>query len=60
MKRRIVSVLIAASCFISLSACGNATQKETESANENESISVYIGGTIFEESMDPVKGFMMC
>lgn len=58
MKRRIVSVLIAVSCFISLSACGNATQGGTESANENESISVYIGGTIFEESMDPVKGFM--
>lgn len=29
-----------------------------EAANDAESINVYIGGSIFDSSMDPVKGFM--
>lgn len=28
------------------------------SDDANESINIYIGGTIFDESMDPIKGFM--
>ena len=41
-----------------------AVEKETVSASEeagddsSESINVYIGGSIFDSSMDPVKGFM--
>lgn len=34
------------------------TTDATGASEDVESINVYIGGTIFDESMDPVKGFM--
>ncbi|MDO4616224.1 MAG: ABC transporter substrate-binding protein [Lachnospiraceae bacterium] len=39
-------------------AAEETTEEAAESDDANESINVYIGGTIFDESMDPVKGFM--
>ena len=34
------------------------TAEHAEAADDAESINVYIGGSIFDSSMDPVKGFM--
>ena len=34
------------------------TVENAEASNDSESINVYIGGSIFDSSMDPVKGFM--
>ncbi len=34
------------------------TAENAEAADDAESINVYIGGSIFDSSMDPVKGFM--
>ncbi|SEF75930.1 peptide/nickel transport system substrate-binding protein [Butyrivibrio sp. Su6] len=34
------------------------TAENAEVSNDSESINVYIGGSIFDSSMDPVKGFM--
>ncbi len=39
-------------------AAEETTEETAEADDANESINIYIGGTIFEESMDPVKGFM--
>ncbi len=72
MKKRI-SMIVALGLTLSLAACGSSAEKTTGSEGktsaaeaateirteeESESINIYIGGTIFEESMDPVKGFM--
>lgn len=66
MKKKLLAVLISAVMVASVTACGedNNTagtgdvQNNNVQNDENESVSIYIGGTIFDESMDPVKGFM--
>lgn len=57
MRKRVLAVLLAAS-FVIVSACGAKKGTSDQSTADQKSISVYIGGTIFDESMDPVKGFM--
>lgn len=56
MKKRIFALLLAVTMAVSATACSSTDQTTTE--DDKESINVYIGGNIFEESMDPVKGFM--
>lgn len=58
MKKRILTCLLATCVVGTLSACGSTTETQTATNDDNESINVYIGGTIFDESMDPLKGFM--
>lgn len=57
MKKKLAALLLAAAMTASLASCGAAGAGNTAD-DANESINVYIGGTIFDESMDPVKGFM--
>lgn len=58
MKKKILS-LLAAVMTLSLCACGTPTDAVNGAMDDNsESINIYIGGNIFEQSMDPVKGFM--
>ena len=39
-------------------ASNETTATDASSDDSNESVNVYIGGSIFDSSMDPVKGFM--
>ncbi len=39
-------------------SAGETETADAETDDANESVNVYIGGTIFDSSMDPVKGFM--
>lgn len=54
LKNGIVFLLIMALVIGMLVGCGgNETAKE-----DSDNVSVYVGGTIFDESLDPVKGAM--
>ena len=58
MKKKILSLLAAVMALL-LCACGTPTDAGNGAMDDNsESINIYIGGNIFEQSMDPVKGFM--
>lgn len=48
--------VLSAGCGGSATDSASTTQKNSD--DSQESINVFIGGTIFEESMDPIKGFM--
>lgn len=71
MKKKIVTLILITSMLTTMTACGasnnqtfdNEVLNNEKSADNSadvdfESINVYIGGTIFDESMDPIKGFM--
>lgn len=66
MKKKIVVALLTSVLAVTLGACGSKEKavnvsdniEESGQKDEVESVNVYIGGTIFDESMDPVKGFM--
>lgn len=41
-----------------LAGCGSGNGEQTQETGRDSSISVYVGGTIFDGSLDPVKGAM--
>nr|WP_027872144.1 ABC transporter substrate-binding protein [[Eubacterium] cellulosolvens] len=68
-KMRILA--LATAVMATLTGCGSAastgsssevastsTAAMTNADDDNESINIYVGGSIFDNSMDPVKGFM--
>lgn len=71
MKKKISALFITAIMLLSVS-CGKATDSgtagtdnsntnagiEVKSTDDNESINIYIGTSVFDNAMDPVKGFM--
>ena len=72
MKKRIVAFTLAMMMVIGTAGCASGTKKETTGAADNaaqttetankegdqDSITAYFGNTIFESSLDPVKGSM--
>ena len=51
MRKRIFAVLLALTMLFVLASCGSKK-------NEDGAVTAYVGTTIFEESMDPIKGAM--
>lgn len=68
MKKKMMAMFLAAGIIAAgVTGCGQQGAGGTTASTSidsglmddaNESVNVYIGGTIFDESMDPVKGFM--
>lgn len=54
IKKQITALMIVALIIGTLAGCGNGENAEENSSN----ISLYVGGTIFDSSLDPVKGAM--
>ncbi len=60
MKRKVLAVWIILS-FILFTACSDGaenTSAENQKLDPNVGIVVYVGGTIFDSSLDPIKGAM--
>lgn len=58
LNMRIAMLMVLALIIGTLAGCGNRGSGETSQNKGGSDISVYVGGTIFEGSMDPVKGAM--
>ena len=70
MKRRIVAMTLAMMMVLGATGCSSDTGKETQGAAENETaeaastgdekeeITAYVGTSIFDGSLDPIKGAM--
>ncbi len=57
MKKKIVSILcVAAMVSMAISGCGGDKEKKDDSAKKQDGIKAYVGTTLFEGSLDPVKG----
>lgn len=57
MKKKIVSILcVAAMVSLAISGCGGDKEKKDDSAKKQDGIKAYVGTTLFEGSLDPVKG----
>ena len=58
MKKRWISVLCVAAMLVTVfTGCGTKQSKD-ETQKQDDGIRAYVGGTIFESSLDPVKGAM--
>lgn len=60
MKKKLMSILCIASVLtMSFTACGNKTSESSNAkADVDDGIKAFVGTTIFEQSLDPVKGAM--
>ncbi len=56
MKKRMLSIVcVIAMMSVVISGCGNK-KDEKKSSSKKEGIKAYVGTTLFEESLDPIKG----
>lgn len=53
MKRKIVSILCISAMLVMAAGCGGKKAEESDNG-----VKAYVGTTIFEGSLDPVKGAM--
>lgn len=59
MKKKLVSMLCLAVMVVScLAGCGTKDNKKNTEAVAKDEVKAYVGGSIFENSLDPVKGAM--
>lgn len=61
MRKKIISILLTAPIIFMTAGCGQNNNDVDESNGDEKTkdgISVYLGGTIFTSSLDPVKGAM--
>ena len=57
MKKKIVNILcIAAMMSMVISGCGGDKEKKDNSTKKEDGIKAYVGTTLFEGSLDPIKG----
>ncbi|MBR4832145.1 MAG: ABC transporter substrate-binding protein [Butyrivibrio sp.] len=67
MKKKLLTLITASIMLLSV-ACGKtadnagakttATDVQVKSDDDNESINIYVGTSVFDNAMDPIKGFM--
>jgi peptide/nickel transport system substrate-binding protein len=58
MKKIIVSVMTLILVIVCFAGCGSGKDAQPQSTDEKESIVAYVGTTLFDGSLDPVKGAM--
>ena len=66
MKKKVVSILCLTTMLMTVfTGCGADQGEETKKTNEvketkqtDDGVRAYVGGTIFESSLDPIKGAM--
>ena len=56
MKRRIISLFLALTLGLTIAGCGE--KKTAKEEKKKDSISIYVGTSIFNTSLDPIKGAM--
>lgn len=58
--KKIVSAVIAGTMLLSLAACGKSSAPMVQQSEEagSRGVTAYVGTSIFEESLDPIKGGM--
>lgn len=67
MKKKLLTIITASIMLLSV-ACGKtadnaganttATDVQVKGDDDNESINIYVGTSVFDNAMDPIKGFM--
>ena len=67
MKKKLLTIITASIMLLSV-ACGKtvdnaganttATDVQVKSDDDNESINIYVGTSVFDNAIDPIKGFM--
>lgn len=61
MKKKLLSIILCTFLISTAISCGkgNSNTDENNTADKGkDSISIYVGGTIFDSSLDPIKGAM--
>ncbi|WP_294157021.1 ABC transporter substrate-binding protein [uncultured Clostridium sp.] len=58
MKKRLIFVLMGIVVVMSSTGCGAARNNVYDDGNAKDSISIYVGTSIFDSSLDPTKGAM--
>ena len=58
--KKILSAAVAGTLLLSLAACGKSNTSETRQPEEStaKGVTAYVGTSIFEDSLDPIKGGM--
>ena len=58
MKKKLLATLMAVVTIMSITACGGARESTNNNMKNKDSISMYVGTSIFDSSLDPTKGAM--